>query len=113
MYWFCKNNLDWESAYLVFTVEATLYGGPIRNRRWIAPDQGCDISTVKSSIKINVWGAMCYSSKIDLHFYKDNKSWCLHKYTKKIYSKYREVSQVLFIIIRDNASYHCRQQTKE
>ena len=48
-------NLDWEPAYLVFTDEATFYGGPIRNRRRIAPNQSYDISAVKSNIKINVW----------------------------------------------------------
>ena len=30
-----KNNMDWEPAYLVFTVEATFYAGPIFNRRRI------------------------------------------------------------------------------
>ena len=64
---------DWEPAYLVFTDEATLYGGPIRNRRWIAPNQSYDISAVNSNIKINVWGAICDSWKIDLHFDKENK----------------------------------------
>ena len=56
---FAKNNLDWVPAYLVFTDEATFYGGPIRNRRWIAPNQSYDISAVKSNIKISVWGAIC------------------------------------------------------
>ena len=64
-----NDNLDWEIAYLVFTDEATFYGGPIRNRAWIAPNQSYDISAVKSNIKIKVWGAICYSGKIDLHFY--------------------------------------------
>ena len=36
---FAKNSLDRESAYLVFTGEATFYEGPIRNRRWIATNQ--------------------------------------------------------------------------
>ena len=58
-----KNNFDWEPAYLVFTFEGTFYGGPIRNRRWIAPNQIYDISAIKSNIKINVWGAICYSWK--------------------------------------------------
>ena len=29
------------------------------------------MSAVKSNIKINEWGAICYSGKIDLHFYKE------------------------------------------
>ena len=66
-----KNNLDWEPAYLVFIDEATFYGSPIRNRRWIAPNQRNHISVVKSIIKIKVLGAVCYSRKIDLHFYKE------------------------------------------
>ena len=68
-----KINLEWEPAYLFFTNEATFYGGPIGNRRWIAPNQSYDISAVKSNIKINHWGAICYSWKIDLHFYKEKK----------------------------------------
>ena len=44
-------NLDWEPAYLVFTDKATFYGDPIRNKRWIAPNQCYDISAVKSNIK--------------------------------------------------------------
>ena len=64
-----KKNLDWEPAYHVFTGEATFYVGSIRNRRWIAPNQRYDISAVKSNIKINIWGAICYSWKIDIHFY--------------------------------------------
>ena len=67
-----KNSLNWESAYLVLTDEATFYGDPIRNRRWIAPNQSYDISAVKSNIKINVWGAICYNGKIDINFYKEN-----------------------------------------
>ena len=55
--------MDWEPAFLVFKDEATFYGGLIRNRRWIAPNQSYDISAVKSNIKINVWGAICYSGK--------------------------------------------------
>ena len=47
--------MDWEPVYLVFTDEATFYGGPIRNSRWIVPNQSYDISAVKSNIKINVW----------------------------------------------------------
>ena len=51
---FAKNSLDWEPAYLVFADEETLYGGPISNRRWIASNQSCVISAVKSNIKINL-----------------------------------------------------------
>ena len=29
------------------------------------------ISGVKSNIKISVWGAICYSEKIDIYFYKE------------------------------------------
>ena len=63
--------MDWEPNYLVFTDEATFYEGPIRNRRLIAPNQSYDISAVKSNIKINEWWAICYSGKINLHFYKE------------------------------------------
>ena len=56
---FAKNNLDWEPAYLVYTDEATFFGDPIRNRRWITPNQSYDISAVKLNIKINIWGAIC------------------------------------------------------
>ena len=109
-----KNNLDWEPAYLVFTDEATLYGGPIRNRRWIAPNQSYDISAVKSNIKINVWGAICYSGKIDLHFYKEKTNSDVYiNILKRYIPKIKELVQDPFIIIRDNASYHCSQQTKE
>ena len=109
-----KNNLDWEPAYLVFTDEATFYGGPIRNRRWIAPNQSYDISAVKSNIKINVWGAICYSGKIDLHFYKEKANSDVYiNILKRYIPKIKELVQDPFIIIRDNASYHCSQQTKE
>ena len=109
-----KNNLDWEPAYLVFTDEATFYGGPIRNRRWIAPNQSYDISAVKSNIKINVWGAICYSGKIDLHFYKEKTNSDVYiNILKRYIPKIKELVQDPFIIIRDNASYHCSQQTKE
>ena len=64
-------NLDWEPTYLIFIDEATFYGGLIRNRGLIAPNKSYDISAVKSNIKINLWGAICYSEKIDLHFYKE------------------------------------------
>ena len=85
-----KNNLDWEPAYLVFTDEATFYGGPIRNRWWIAPNQSYDISAVKSNIKINVCGAICYSGKIDSHFYKEKTNMMfIYIY---IYSKDQRVS---------------------
>ena len=109
-----KNNLDWEPAYLVFTDEATFYGGPIRNRRWIASNQSYDISAVKSNIKINVWGAICYSGKIDLHFYKEKTNSDVYiNILKRYIPKIKELVQDPFIIIRDNASYHCSQQTKE
>ena len=97
-----------------FTDEATFYGGSIRNRTWIAPNQSYDISAVKSNIKISVWGAICYSGKINLHFYKEktNNDVCIK--IQKIYiPNIKELVQDLFIIIRDNASYHCSQQTKE
>ena len=109
-----KYNLDWEPAYLVFTDEATFYGGPIRNRRWIAPNQSYDISAVKSNIKINVWGAICYSGKIDLHFYKEKTNSDVYiNILKRYIPKIKELVQDPFIIIKDNASYHCSQQTKE
>ena len=111
---FAKNNLDWETAYLVFTDEATFYGGPIRNRRWIAQNQSYDISEVKSNIKINVWGAICYRGKIDLHFYKEKTNSDVYiNILKRYIPKIKELVQNPFIIIRDNASYHCSQQTKE
>ena len=50
-----KNSLDWEPAFLVFKSKATFYGGTIRNRGWIAPNQSYEISAVKSNIKINEW----------------------------------------------------------
>ena len=50
-----KKKLGLRTSLSCFTVEATFYGGPIRNRRWIAPNQSYDISAVKSNIKINVW----------------------------------------------------------
>ena len=106
--WFWKNNLDWKPDYLVFTDEATFYGGPIRNKRWIAPNQSYDTSAVKSSIKINVWRAICYSGKIDLYFYKENTNSDVYKNLLKRYiPKIKELVQDPFIIIRYNASYHC------
>ena len=80
-----KKNLDWEPAYLAFTCGATLYGGPIRNRRWIAPNQSYGISAVKSNIKINVWGTIYYSGKIDLHFYKEKTNSDVYINILKIY----------------------------
>ena len=109
-----KNNLDWEPAYLVFIDEATFYKDPIKNRRWIAPDQSYDISAVKSSIKIDVWEAICYSGKIDLHFYKEKtNSYVYINILKRYIPKIKELVQDPFIIIRDNASYHCSKQTKK
>ena len=101
-------------AYLVFTNEATFYGGPIGNRRWIAPNQSYDISAVKSNIKINLWGAICYSGKIDLHFYKEKTNSDVYiNILKRYIPKIKELVQDPFIIVRDNSSYHCSQQTKE
>ena len=106
--------MDWEPAYLVCTDKATFYGGPIRNRRCIAPNQSYDISAVKSNIKINVWGVICYSGKIDLHFYKEKTNNDVNiNILKKYIPKIKELVQDPFIIIRDNASYHWSQQTKE
>ena len=106
--------MDWEPAYLFFTNKATFYGGPIGNRRCITPNQSYDISAVKSNIKINVWGAICYSWKIDLHFYKEKKNSDVYiNIFKRYIPKIKELVQDPFIIIRDNASYHCSQQTKE
>ena len=111
---FAKNNLNWEPAYLVFTDEATFYEGPIRNRRWIAPDQNYNISAVKSNIKINVREAIYYIGKIDLHFNKEKTNSDVYiNILKRYIPKIRELVQDPFIIIRDNASYHCSQQTKQ
>ena len=68
-----KNHLDWELAYPVFADEATFYGGAINNRIWIAQNQSYDIIAVNSNIKINVWGAICYSEKMHFYFYKEIK----------------------------------------
>ena len=109
-----QNNLDWEPDYLVFTDEATFYGGPIRNRRWIAPNQSYDISAVKSNIKIRVRGTICYSGKIELHFYKEKTNSDVYVNIQKRYiPKIKELVQDPFIIIRNNASYHWSQQTKK
>ena len=109
-----KKNLDWEPAYLVFINEATFYRGPIGNRRLIAPKISYDISAVKSNIKINVWGTICYSWKIDLHFYKEKTNSDVYiNILKRYIPKIKELVQDPFIIIRNNASYHCSQQTKE
>ena len=109
-----KINLDWEPAYLVFTDEATFYGCPIRNKIWIAPNQSYDISAVKSNIKINVWGAICYSGKIDPHFNKEKTNSDVYiNILKRYIPEIKELVQDPFIIIRYNASYHCSQQTKK
>ena len=69
---------------------------------------------MKSNIKINVWGAICYSGKIDLHFYKEKTNSDVYiNILKRYIPKIKELVQDPFIIIRDNASYHCSQQTKE
>ena len=97
-----------------FSDEATFYGGPIRNRWLIVPNQSYDMSAVKSSLKINVWRAICYSGKIDLHFYKEKTNSDVYiNILKRYIPKFKELVQDPFIIIRDNASYHCSQQTKE
>ena len=70
MYRFLREKLDWEPVYF-FTDEATFYGGSIRNWIWIVPNLSYDISTVKSSIKINVWISLNYKRNIDLQFYKE------------------------------------------
>ena len=112
-YWFCKKTWIENQIYIVFTGDATLYGGPIRNRRWIAPNQSYDISAVKSNTKIKVWGAICHSGKIDLHFYKEktNSDVCIN-ILKRYIPKIKELVQDPFIIIRDNASYHFSQLQK-
>ena len=103
-----KNNLDWEPDYLVFTDEATFYGGPIRNRGWIAQNQSYDTSAVKSNIKISVWRSIYYSGKIDLHFYKEKTNSDIYiNLLKRFIPKIKELVQDPFIIIRYNASYHC------
>ena len=58
-----SKNLDWKPAHIIFTDEATFYGGKIRNRRWIASDQSFEISAMKSKKKINLWGAIWYSGE--------------------------------------------------
>ena len=69
---------------------------------------------MKSNIKINVWGAICHSWKIDLHFYKEETNSDVYiNILKRYIPKIKELVQDPFIIIRDNASYHCSQQTKE
>ena len=69
---------------------------------------------MKSNIKINVWGAICDSRKIDLHFYKEKTNSDVYiNILKRYIPKIKELVQDHFIIIRDNASYHCSQQTKE
>ena len=98
------------TTYLVFTDEVTFYGGPIKNKRWIAPNQSYDIFAVKFNIKISVWGAICYSGKIDLHFYKEKTNSDVYINILKSYIlKIKESVQDLFIIIRDNSLYHYNQ----
>ena len=68
---------------------------------------------MKSNIKINVWGAINYSRKIDLHFYKEKTNSDVYiNILKRYIPKIKELVQDPFII-KDNASYHCSQQTKE
>ena len=106
--------MDWEPTYLIFIDEVTFYKGLIRNRRWIAPNKSYDVSVVKSNIKINLWGAICYSGKIDLNFYKDKTNSDVYiNMLKRYIPKIKQLVQDPFIIIRDNASYHWSQQTKE
>ena len=72
MYWFCNNKkLRLRASLSCFTEKATFYGVPIRNRRWIASDQSYDISAMKTSIKLKVWGAIYNSGQNYLHFYKE------------------------------------------
>ena len=69
---------------------------------------------MKSNLKINVWGAICYSGKINLNFYKEKTNSDIYINIQKRYiPKIKEFVQDPFIILRDNVSYHCRQQTKE
>ena len=73
-----------------------------------------DISAVKSNIKISVWGTICYSGKIELHFNKEKTNSDVYiNILKRYILKIKELVQDPFIIIRDNTSYHCSQQTKE
>ena len=59
-------------------------------------------------------GAICYSGKIDLNFYKEKTNNDVYLNIQKRYNpKIKELVQDLFIIIRDNASFNCSQQTKE
>ena len=59
-------------------------------------------------------GAICYSRKIDLHFYKEKINSDVYiNILKRYIPKINEFVQDQFIIIRDITSYHCSQQTKE
>ena len=59
-------------------------------------------------------GAICYSRKIDLHFYKEKSNSDVYiNILKRSILKIKELIQDNFIIIRDNVSYDCSQQTKE
>ena len=59
-------------------------------------------------------GAICYWGKIDLHFYKEKTNNDIFiNILKRYIPKIKDLVQDPFIIIRDNASYHCSQQTKE
>ena len=57
---------------------------------------------------------ICYSGKIELHFYKEktNSDDCIN-ILKRYIPKIKELVQDPFIIIKNNASYHCSQQIKE
>ena len=69
---------------------------------------------MKSNIKVNLWGAICLAKKIDLHFYKEKTNSDVYiNMLKRYIPKIKQLVQDPFIIIRDNASYHCSQQTKE
>ena len=93
-----KKNLDWRSAYLVFTDEATFYGDPIRNRRRIVSNQSYDFSAVKS-IKNKYMGAIFYSKKIDLHFYKEKANSDVYiNILKRYILKIKELVQDHFIL---------------
>ena len=83
--------MDWEPAYLVFTDDATFYGGPVRNWRWIAPNQSYDISAVKSYIKINVWEqSVIAENRSSLYKEKTNSDVFLINILKRYIPKIKE-----------------------
>ena len=59
-------------------------------------------------------GAICKSGKINLHIYKEKTNSDVYiNILKRYIPKIKELVQDPFVIIRDNASYCCSQQTKE